>query len=161
MATTRANKQLLEGQERFMQLAVDQSQYAVDSGRGGPFGAIIVKAGKLVGSAGNSVMANCDPTAHAEVSAIRDACKNLKTIDLSGCEMYSSAEPCPMCAAAVYWSQLDAVYFANTEKEAMDYGFVDKDILDELKLPNEKRELVFKRIKNDLAIKVFDRYVQK
>ena len=144
-----------------MQMAIDLSQYALDSKCGGPFGAIIVKEGAIVGSSGNKVFINCDPTAHAEVMAIRDACRNLKTTDLSGCEIYASAEPCPMCTAAIYWSKLEAVYLCNTEEDAVEHGFMDKKIIAELKKPKEKRTLLFKRIKNEQAIKVFGRALKK
>ena len=154
------SKKIQEDKSRFMQMAVDLSQYALDSKTGGPFGAIIVKKGTIIGSSGNKVFINCDPTAHAEVMAIRDACKNLKTTDLSGCEIYTSAEPCPLCTAAIYWSKLEAVYFSNTEEDALEHGFVDKEIMAELRKPKEKRALLFKRIKNDQAIKIFKRALE-
>jgi len=155
------SKKVPEDKNRFMQMAVDLSQYALDSKCGGPFGAVIVKKGTIVGSSGNKVFINCDPTAHAEVMAIRDACKNLKTTDLSGCEIYTSAEPCPLCTAAIYWSKLEAVYFSNTEEDALEHGFIDKEIMAELKKPKEKRALPFKRIKNELALKIFKRALEK
>ncbi len=142
-------------------MAIDQSRYAVDSSRGGPFGAIVVKNGKVVGSAGNSVLVNTDPTAHAEVMAIRDACKNLKTTDLSGCEIYCWKEPCPMCTAAIYRSQASEVYYSNSEEEALEYGFIDKKILAEIKKPKPKRKMKFQKIKNAEALAVFDRYLKR
>ena len=151
---------LKEDKNRYMQMAVDLSQYALDSKCGGPFGAIIVKNGKIVGSSGNRVFADCDPTAHAEVMAIREACKNLKSTDLSGCEMYSSAEPCPLCTAAIYWSKIEAVFYCNTEEESMEHGFVDKAILAELRKPKAKRKLLFKRIKNPQALQIFRRALE-
>ena len=141
-------------------MAVDLSQYALDSKCGGPFGAIIVKKGKIVGSSGNKVFTNCDPTAHAEVMAIRDACKNLQSTDLSGCQIYTSAEPCPLCTAAIDWSKIEAVYYSNTEEEALEHGFIDKEILAELRKPKEKRSLLFKRIKNVQALQVFRRALE-
>ena len=141
-------------------MAVDLSQYALDSKCGGPFGAVIVKKGKIVGSSGNKVFTNCDPTAHAEVMAIRDACKNLQSTDLSGCQIYTSAEPCPLCTAAIYWSKIEAVYYSNTEEEALEHGFIDKEILAELRKPKEKRSLLFKRIKNVQALQVFRRALE-
>ncbi len=143
-----------------MQMAVDLSQYALDSKSGGPFGAIIVKKGRIVGSSGNRVFVNCDPTAHAEVMAIRDACKNLDNTDLTGCEIYTSAEPCPLCTAAIYWSKIEAVYYSNTEEDAMQHGFIDKEILAELRKSKEKRSLLFKRIKNAQALQVFRRALE-
>ena len=146
-----------EDKNRFMQMAIDLSQYALDSKCGGPFGAIIVKDGKIIGSGSNRVTADLDPTAHGEVTAIREACKNIGTIDLSGCEIYTSAEPCPMCTAAIYWSKIEAVYYSNTEKESMEYGYTDKLILAELRKPKDKRKLLFKRIKNPQALQIFQR----
>lgn len=151
---------LKEDHNRFMQMAVDLSQYALDSKSGGPFGAIIVKEGKIVGSSGNCVFKNNDPTAHAEVMAIRDACKNLNMTELSGCEIYSSAEPCPLCTAAIYWSKIKAVYYSNTEDDSLKHGFIDKEILAELKLPKEKRSLKFKQVKNPEALKIFRRALE-
>ena len=149
-----------EDKNRFMQMAVDLSQYALDSKCGGPFGAIIVRKGEIIGSSGNKVFTNCDPTAHAEVMAIRDACKNLQTTDLSGCEIYTSAEPCPLCTAAIYWSKIKSVYYSNTEEDALEHGFIDKEILAELRKPKEKRSLLFKRIKNTQALQVFRRVLE-
>ena len=146
-----------EDKNRFMQMAIDLSQYALDSKCGGPFGAIIVKDGKIIGSGSNRVTADLDPTAHGEVTAIREACKNIGTIDLSGCEIYTSAEPCPMCTAAIYWSKIEAVYYSNTEKESMEFGYTDKLILAELRKPKDKRKLLFKRIKNPQALQIFQR----
>ncbi len=148
-------KKEIGGEDKFMQMAVSLSQYALDSKRGGPFGAVIVKQGKIIGSSGNAVFAENDPTAHAEVMAIRDACNNIHSTDLSGCDIYSSAEPCPLCTAAIYWSKIGAVYYSNTIDESMEHGFIDKEILAELRKPKEKRSLVFKRIKNPEALEVF------
>ena len=149
-----------EDKNRFMQMAIDLSQYALDSKCGGPFGAIIVKEGKIIGSGSNRVTADLDPTAHGEVTAIREACKNIGTVDLSGCEIYTSAEPCPMCTAAIYWSKIEAVYYSNTEKESMEYGYTDKLILAELRKPKDKRKLLFKRIKNPQALQIFQRALE-
>ena len=144
-------------QKRFMQMAVDLSEQAVDGKKGGPFGAVIVREGKIIGSSGNCVFKDIDPTAHAEVMAIRDACKNMQSIDLSGCDIYSSCEPCPMCTAAIYWANVKNIYYCNTEKDAMEYGFVDKEILAELKKPTDKRKIKSTRIPNPAALKVFDK----
>ena len=148
---------LTADQKRFMQMAIDLSEQAVDGKKGGPFGAVITREGKIIGSSGNCVFRDTDPTAHAEVMAIRDACKNMETTDLSGCEIYSSAEPCPMCTAAIYWANLKIIYFSNTEKEALEFGFIDKEILKELKKAPDKRNIKSVRITNDSAIKVFDK----
>ena len=144
-------------QKRFMQMAIDLSEQAVDGKKGGPFGAVIVREGKIIGSSGNCVFKDTDPTAHAEVMAIKDACKNMQSIDLSGCDIYSSCEPCPMCTAAIYWANLKNIYYSNTEKDALQYGFVDKEILEELKKPTAKRKIKSTRITNPDALKVFDK----
>ena len=144
-------------QKRFMQMAIDLSEQSIDGKKGGPFGAIIVREGKIIGSSGNCVFKDTDPTAHAEVMAIKDACKNMQNIDLSGYDIYSSGEPCPMCTAAIYWANLKNIYFCNTEKDAMEYGFVDKEILNELKKPTDKRKIKSTRITNPDALKVFDK----
>ena len=149
-----------EDKDRFMQMAIDLSQYSLDSKCGGPFGAIIVKDGKIIGSGSNRVTIDLDPTAHGEVVAIKEACKNIKSIDLSGCELYTSAEPCPMCTAAIYWSKIKAVYYCNTEEEALAHGFSDKKILAEVRKPIDKRQLPFKRIKNPLGIQIFKRSLE-
>lgn len=148
-------------QKRFMQMAIDLSEQAIDAKKGGPFGAVITREGKVVGSSGNHVLKHTDPTAHAEVMAIRDACANLGTTDLSGCEIYSSAEPCPMCTAAIYWAGLKNIYFSNTEKESLEYGFVDKEILAELRKPPAKRKIKSSRIVNPSALKVFDKALKQ
>ncbi len=149
-----------EDKQRFMQMAIDLSQFALDSKCGGPFGAIIVRDGKIIGSGSNRINADLDPTAHGEVVAIKDACKNIGSIDLSGCEIYTSAEPCPMCTAAIYWSKIAAVYYCNTQEEALQHGFSDKKILAELRKPIEKRALPFKRIKNPLGVQIFKRSME-
>lgn len=144
-------------QKRFMQMAIDLAEQANDGKKGGPFGAVIVREGKIIGSSGNCVFKHTDPTAHAEVMAIRDACKNMQSTDLSGCDIYSSGEPCPMCTAAIYWANIKNIYYSNTEKDAMEYGFVDKEILAELKKPSDKRRIKSIKIANPAALKVFDK----
>ena len=148
-------------QHRFMQMAIYLSEQSVDTKKGGPFGAVIVKEQTIVGSSGNRVFELTDPCAHAEVMAIRDACANLNTIDLSGCEIYSSGEPCPMCMAAIYWAKLKAVYFCNSEDESLDYGFIDKEILKELKKTKSRRIIKSTRIRNPDGLKVFAKALKK
>jgi guanine deaminase len=143
--------------KRFMQMAIDLSEQALDAGKGGPFGAIIVKGDRIVGSSGNCVFKHTDPTAHAEIMAIRDACDNLGSADLSGCEIYSSGEPCPMCMAAIYWAKIGAVFFCNTEKQALAYGFVDKLILAELRKLPKDRKIKSRLVQNPAGIKVFEK----
>ena len=114
----------------FMKLAIDLSIENIDKG-GGPFGAVIVKDNKVIAASGNSVTNDLDPTAHAEVNAIRKAAKVLGNFDLSGCEIYASCEPCPMCLGAIYWARINKLYFANTKVDADKIGFSDKFIYDE------------------------------
>ncbi len=122
---------------------------------GGPFGAVIVKDGKVVATGVNRVTANADPTAHAEVTAIRKASKKLKTHDLSGCVIYTSCEPCPMCLGAVYWAHLDKMYYGNTKTDAKNIGFDDSFIYDEIDLKPEDRKVITTQLLPDEAIKAF------
>jgi len=141
--------------KRFMQMAVDLAEQALDAGKGGPFGAIVVCGTRIAGSSGNCVFKHTDPTAHAEIMAIRDACENLNKDDLTGCDIYSSGEPCPMCMAAIYWARIDSVYFCNTEQEALAFGFVDKLILEELRKTPGDRKIKSRRIGNVGGLTVF------
>ena len=125
-------------QSEFMQEAIQLSIENVKSGKGGPFGAVIVKDGKIIARGANGVTSTNDPTAHAEVVAIRNACKELGTFQLDGCEIYTSCEPCPMCLGAIYWARPDRMYFANTKKNAADINFDDQFIYEELELPYQK-----------------------
>ncbi|NQX42785.1 nucleoside deaminase [Pedobacter steynii] len=124
-----------------MQLAISLSEKNVTEGLGGPFGAVVVKDGKIIAKSGNKVTTTNDPTAHAEVSAIRLACKKLETFDLSGCTVYTSCEPCPMCLSAIYWARIETIYYANTKVDAANIGFDDKFIYDEIEKPMAKRTL--------------------
>ncbi len=137
--------------EKFMRLAIQLSEENVTKALGGPFGAVIVKDGKLIAKSSNKVTTTLDPTAHAEVAAIRLACKKLKTFDLSGCVVYTSCEPCPMCLSAIYWAHIDKIYFANTKNDAHQIGFDDQFIYDELALPMNDRKLVIQQILRDEA----------
>lgn len=119
--------------KELMQRAIDLSIESVKKG-GGPFGAVIAKDGEIVAEGSNNVTIDCDPTAHAEVSTIRKACKKLGTFDLSGCEIYTSCEPCPMCLGAIYWAHLDKIYYANDRKDAGKIGFDDDFIYKEFDL---------------------------
>lgn len=119
-----------DGRERYMRQAIDLSIENVRKG-GGPFGAVIVRDGRVIATGTNRVVPGCDPTAHAEVTAIRNAARALGTFDLSGCEIYTSCEPCPMCLGAIYWARLDRMYYANDKKDAAEIGFDDSFIYDE------------------------------
>jgi tRNA(Arg) A34 adenosine deaminase TadA len=127
--------------EAFMREAIALSIGKMEAGEGGPFGAVIVKDGKVIGRGWNCVTSANDPTLHAEIMAIRDACRNLDTFDLSGCEIYASCEPCPMCLAAIYWARLDKLYFAATRKDAAGAGFDDDYIYSEVSKNWENRAL--------------------
>ena len=123
---------------------------------GGPFGAVIVKDGKIIASGVNRVTANTDPTAHAEVNAIRKASKKLKTFDLAGCEIYTSCEPCPMCLGAVYWAHLDKMYYGNSKNDAKNIGFDDSFIYDEIDLKPEERQIQTTQLIPEEAIIAFN-----
>src|SRR5690606_1175477 len=132
---------LTEEQKGFMQEAIRLSQLYMQKGHGGPFGCVVVKEGKIVGKGWNSVLSLNDPTAHAEVMAIRDACKQLNTYQLTDCELYTSCEPCPMCLGAIYWSRPAKVFYANTREDAALCGFDGSFIYEELVLPIEQRSI--------------------
>ena len=123
---------------------------------GGPFGAVIVKDGKLIATGSNRVTANTDPTAHAEINAIRKASRKLGTFDLSGCQIYSSCEPCPMCLGAIYWAHLDKLYYGNTKTDAKNIGFDDSFIYDEIDLKPESRKVTTTQLLPDEAILAFE-----
>lgn len=122
---------------------------------GGPFGAVIVKDGKVIATGVNRVTRNTDPTAHAEVTAIRKASKKLGTFDLVGCDIYTSCEPCPMCLGAVYWAHIDRMYYGNTKADAKNVGFDDSFIYDEIELKPEKRRLITTQLLSEEAIEAF------
>jgi tRNA(Arg) A34 adenosine deaminase TadA len=143
-----------------MREAINISTKNIDE-NGGPFGAVIVKDGKVIARGVNRVTSNNDPTAHAEVNAIREAASKLGTFDLKGCEIYSSCEPCPMCLGAIYWAHLDKLYFANTKQDARDIDFDDSFIYEELDLPFEKRKIPTKQILREEAIAAFHKWRDK
>lgn len=128
---------------------------------GGPFGAVVVRKGKIVGRGWNQVTSTNDPTAHAEVSAIRDACKKLKTFQLDDCELYTSCEPCPMCLSAIYWARFKKVYFANTRKDAAKINFDDDLIYREIPKPISKRIIPMKQFLRDEALEAFVEWKSK
>ena len=144
--------------KKFMRKAIALSVDNIKKG-GGPFGAVIVKDGKIVATGVNRVTANTDPTAHAEVNAIRKASKKLGTFDLAGCEIYTSCEPCPMCLGAVYWAHLDKMYYGNTKTDAKNIGFDDSFIYDEIELKPENRRLQSVQLLPDEAIKAFESWI--
>jgi guanine deaminase len=129
-----------------MKKAVEIARKNVETNNGGPFGAIVVKEGKIIGVGNNEVTALNDPTAHAEVQAIRMACKSINSFQLDDCEIYTSCEPCPMCLGAIYWTRPKAVYYACTKEDASNIGFDDHFIYEQLLLPAEKRSITMKQI---------------
>jgi guanine deaminase len=138
----------------FMREAIRLSIDNIKQG-GGPFGAVIVKDGEIIARGANHVVLANDPTAHAEVTAIREACARLHTYDLSGCEIYSSCEPCPMCLSAIYWAHLSHLYFACTKDDAARIHFDDKFIYQELELPIHERHLPINTLMRDQALQAF------
>ncbi len=145
----------------FMQQAIELSRRGIITNEGGPFGCVIVKGEKVVGRGSNMVTSTNDPTAHAEVVAIRDACKNLQTFQLNDCEIYTSCEPCPMCMGAIYWARPDKVYYANTREDAAAIGFDDSFIYDEINCALPVRKIKMLRIGGDEALKVFNEWHNK
>jgi tRNA(Arg) A34 adenosine deaminase TadA len=134
--------------ETFMRDAIRLSVEGVRSGKGGPFGCVIVKGGKVVAQGSNQVTSTCDPTAHAEVVAIREACKALGTFQLTDCVLYTSCEPCPMCLSAIYWARIPDVFYGNTRQDAAEIGFDDDFIYREIPLPIADRRIAMKPLLN-------------
>ena len=148
-----------EFNEIAMKKAIEESKANLSNSykSGGPFGAVIVKDGEIVSSSHNTVIESNDPTAHAEVNAIRSACKKLNTHDLSGCILYTSAEPCPMCLSAIIWSNIKIVYYANTKKDADEIGFRDDVIYEYLKGNNEQL-IEVRHVESEEALEVFKEF---
>jgi guanine deaminase len=147
--------------EEFMREAIKLSIDNVYSGDGGPFGAVVVKDGRIIARGRNLVASTNDPTAHAEMVAIREACKNLGSFQLEDCEIYTSCEPCPMCLGAIYWARPKAVYFANTKKDAADILFDDDFIYNEISVPLQDRKLKFIQLLRDEALEAFKAWREK
>lgn len=139
---------------KFMEEAIRLSIESIKMG-GGPFGAVIVRNNHIISTGVNSVTINNDPTAHAEIQAIRSACNRLKTINLSGCSIFTSCEPCPMCLGAIYWAHLDTVYYGNTKKDAHKTGFADEIIYTEFNLPLSQRKIPMIQIYKEEAKQAF------
>ena len=151
---------ITEQDKTFMREAIRLADESVKRG-GGPFGAIIVKDGEIVAGSANSVTRDNDPTAHAEVNTIRQACRKLGTFDLSDCIIYTSCEPCPMCLGAIYWAHLSRIYYGNTKKDAADIDFADDFIYKELEQHIEERSVPFIPLLHDEAIKTFQAWQEK
>lgn len=146
--------------KELMLRAIRLSEESVKNG-GGPFGAVIARNGEIIAEASNCVTINCDPTAHAEVSAIRKAAASLNTFDLSGCVIYTSCEPCPMCLGAIYWARLDKIFYANDRKDAAAIGFDDDFIYKEIELPPYRRNKPSEIIMREEAMKAFRMWSEK
>ncbi len=142
----------------FMMEAIHLSITNVEQGKGGPFGAVVVKDGKIIARGANSVTAHNDPTAHAEVVAIREACKVLNSFQLTGCEIYASCEPCPMCLGAIYWARPDALYYACSKEDAAAINFDDQFIYEEIAKPVSDRKLFTKQLMRDEAVLAFEKW---
>ena len=145
----------------FMQEAIDRAVENVRSGRGGPFAAVVVKEGRIIATGANCVTSANDPTAHAEVTAIREACRALGTFQLTGCEIYTSCEPCPMCLGAIYWARPERVYFGATAGDAAAAGFDDSFIYDELKRTRTERRIHFEPMMREAALEAFREWEEK
>ncbi len=144
-----------------MERAIELSMEKMKNNEGGPFGAVIVKEGKIISEGWNQVTSTNDPTAHAEVQAIRKACEKLDDFSLQGCEIYTSCEPCPMCLSAIYWARLDKVYFGNGREDAAAIEFDDEFLYTEIGQPFEKRKIPTEQIMRHEAFKVFEAWKNK
>ncbi|MBX2888196.1 MAG: nucleoside deaminase [Ferruginibacter sp.] len=148
-------------EEKFMHEAISLSRLGMGQNAGGPFGCIVVKDNQIVGRGNNCVTSHNDPTAHAEVMAIRDACKNLNSFQLDDCEIFTSCEPCPMCLGAIYWARPKAIYYANTREDAARIGFDDSMIYDEMSKPMHIRKIPIIHMNKEEAMKVFEEWIDK
>lgn len=142
-------------EERFMEEAIALSLSGVSLKEGGPFGCVIVKGEEIIGRGNNKVTSSNDPTAHAEIVAIRDACKNINSFQLDDCEIYTSCEPCPMCLGAIYWSRPKIIYFANSRDDAATIGFDDSMIYEEMNTSIDKRRIPIIKMERENAGKIF------
>lgn len=149
---------MLTDKKEYMREAIRLSVENVVSGRGGPFGAVVVKDGQIIGRGTNLVTSTYDPTAHAEMVAIREACANLKDFQLSGCEIYTSCEPCPMCLGAIYWARADKIYYGNTKLDAANIQFDDQFIYEEIATPLVDRQLIIEQMLREEAIEAFNQW---
>ncbi|PSN18559.1 tRNA-specific adenosine deaminase [filamentous cyanobacterium CCP5] len=150
-----------DAREQYMEAAIALSFQAMREDRGGPYGAVVVKDGEIIGQGMNEVTSTNDPTAHAEMTAIRQACQKLGAWQLEGCELYTSCEPCPMCMAAVYWARLDTLFYGNTKEEAARYGFGSQTIYDELARSRADRKVSMVPLMKEEALAAFKEWQQK
>lgn len=152
---------MTEEDKKFMQRAIDLAKEGMKANAGGPFGAVVVKDGVIVGEGYNNVTSTNDPTAHAEVTAIRNACKNLGSFQLDDCIIYTSCEPCPMCLGAIYWARPKMVFFGCNREDAADIGFDDQFIYDELEKEFEQRQIKLVRLMRNEALSAFEQWGAK
>lgn len=152
---------MTEQDEKFMRRAIALAQNGIDSNAGGPFGAVIVKDGEIIAEGNNRVTSTNDPTAHAEIVAIRNACEKLGTFQLEDCTIYTSCEPCPMCLGAIYWARPAKIFIAGTREDAASVGFDDQFIYDEIVKDLSERHIKVENILRDEAIKVFQNWANK
>jgi tRNA(Arg) A34 adenosine deaminase TadA len=152
---------MTEADRKFMSLAIELARRGVEANDGGPFGCVVVKDGRVIGEGNNRVTSTNDPTAHAEIVAIRNACARLNSFQLDGCVVYTSCEPCPMCLGAIYWARPAAIFYAGTRDDAAAAGFDDELFYRELELPNEDRKLSMQQIMRDEARTAFRAWIEK
>lgn len=150
-----------DSDKKFMMRAIEVAQGGIDSNHGGPFGCVVAKDGRIVGEGCNRVTSTNDPTAHAEIVAVRDACRNLNSFQLDGCVIYTTCEPCPMCLGAIYWARPAGIFYAGTREDAAAAGFDDKLFYDEMEKPNEDRQLKMINLLRDEAQKLFSKWAAK
>ncbi len=152
---------MTDADRQFMTRAIELARSGMDNNDGGPFGCVVVKDGNIVGEGNNRVTSTNDPTAHAEVVAIREACKMLNAFQLDGCSIYTSCEPCPMCLGAIYWARPATVFYACTREDAAAVGFDDDFIYDEISLPNQDRERVMINLLREQGVELFQAWMEK
>jgi guanine deaminase len=150
-----------EQDKEFMRRAIELAQKGIDGGQGGPFGALVVRDGEIIGEGCNQVTSTNDPTAHAEIVAIRAACRNLDSFQLDGCVIYTSCEPCPMCLGAIYWARPLKMYFACNREDAANVGFDDRLIYEEIERPIEDRRIESINFLREEGLKVFENWANK
>jgi tRNA(Arg) A34 adenosine deaminase TadA len=152
---------MTEQDEKFMRRAIELAQNGMNAGAGGPFGAVVVRDGEIVGEGFNRVTSTNDPTAHAEVVAIRSACKKLNSFQLDGCTIYTSCEPCPMCLGAIYWARPAKIFYACTREDAANIEFDDRFIYDEIEKPIRERQIETVNLLRGEGLKVFENWASK
>ncbi len=152
---------MTENQKQFMLRAIELAENGLETDAGGPFGAVVVKNGEIIGEGWNCVTSTNDPTAHAEISAIRKACQELDSFQLEGCVLYTSCEPCPMCLGAIYWARLEKLYFGCTREDAAAVGFDDEFIYEEISRNLDQRKIDTINFMRDAALSVFGKWEKK